>query len=428
MPYGGGLYGAGPYGHSINRRSWTHRLLERLGFDPVFADAAVQVHTYDGAAWSYDTDLSSALVSYTVTYGRRDANSRCEALTATLVLATARAPVPLPVATRIRVTLSADVCAALGISTDVGVRFTGEVTEPTVDHAAGLTQLACVGRLGRAYRRSVDGITWPVEDDADRIDRILSAVSVDVGAIDPGSVDVAAPTQPETVGSLVEVVEASALGRVIEQPTGAVDYHDAEHRRGLPVAVTLDSADVFRQVTWTQRLASLLNRVDVKIAAGTVHTTTDTESADNARYGLWPGTTDTVLTTPLDAFELGTEIVGRRADPSWSLPDLTVDLTRTVDPDDLPHVLALTHGSLVALTDLPAGFPLPDGQVYVEGYTETATPRRWQMSVSVSDPAYSAAGVRWVDIPDTDAYQWQDIDLDVSWFDTARVYDPADLL
>lgn len=410
-------------------RWWTQRLAAALGLDPAGDQPVVEVRTYDHATdtWTLDPDLSNALTGYTITAGRRTATARTEPLTATLGFATARVPATPAIATRLQVALSDAVATALGLTPDQAVRFTGEVTDPTVDHDARRTSLVCVGRLARALRRPADGTSWPVEDDGDRVARILTAVDVQAGTIDAGTVALATPDRLDVAGKLLDQVTASSLGQLFEQPTGDVDWHDAEHRRDTPVHMTLPASSVLRRVSWSQRLDTLVNDLDVKTAAGTVVTVTDPESADPARYGPWPGTADTILTSTLDAYALGVDIVGRRADPSWQLPDLTVDLLRTIPLADLPDALTLRHASLVALTSLPAGCPVP-GEVYVEGWTETATPRTWQLQTNVSDPLLSGTGIRWIDWPDTDAYQWQDLNPDLTWFDLARITDPADTL
>lgn len=412
-----------------DRRWWTHRLAAAVGLDSLADQPVVQVRTWNGAAFVVDDTLSRALQSYQVTYGRKDATGRVEALTASLVWATPALASTPTVATRLQVALSPAVCAALGLDPVDGIRFTGEVADPAVAYARRLTSAACAGRLGRAHRMPVDGTGWPVEDDGDRIARILPAagVGLQVGTIDSGSVAVATPTRLETVATLLEQVSVSALGQVVEQPSGVVDWHDANHRRTPAIAASLTAGHVLRDVTWTQRLASLVNDLDVKTAAGTVVTIRDPESSDPNRYGPFPASVDTILTSSADAQGLGVDIVGRRADPSWQLPDLTVDLVRTIPTGLLPDVLALRHGSLLELTDLPPTFP-NKGRVFVEGYTETATPRTWQLTMSVSDPLQSGVGIRWIDWPDDDAYQWQDLGADVTWLDLARIYDPADTL
>jgi hypothetical protein len=410
-------------------RWWTHRLAAALGLDPVADQPIVEVRTYDHATdtWTLDPDLSNGLTGYTITHGRKAPTARTEPTTALLGFATARLPATPPIATRLQVALSDAAVAALGLDPDDAIRFTGEVTDPTVDHEARRTSLVCVGRLARNSRRPVDGTAWPVEDDGARIARILAAVAAPAGVIDAGTVNLAVPDRADTAGRLIDQVTASSLGQLLEQPTGAVDWHDAEHRRDTPVHVTLAASAVFKRITWSQRLDTLVNDLDVSTAAGTVVTVTDTESADNTRYGPWPATADTILTSTLDAYAYGVDVVGRRADPSWQLPDLTVDLLRTIPLADLPAVLTLRNASLIALTGLPAGCPVP-AEVYVEGWTETATPRAWQLVASVSDPLISGTGIRWIDWPDTDDYQWQDLNLDVTWFDLARITDPADTL
>lgn len=414
-----------------DRRWWTHRLAAAAGLDPVDSQPVVQVRVWDGSGFVVDDTLSRGLQSYQVTYGRKDTTSRVEPLTCALVWATPALTSTPGVATRLQVALSPAFCDAIGLDPDDGIRFTGEVTDPAVAHARRLTTAATAGRLGRGHRMPVDGTGWPVESDAARIARILPAARVDlqVGTIDPPAVNVAPPTRLETAATLLEKTSTSALGQVVEQPSGVIDWHGPDHRRDPAVAVTLTAGQVLRDVTWSQRLASLVNDLDVKLDDGTVVTITDPESSDPNRYGPWPASIDTILTSTTDAGGLGVDVVGRRADPSWQLPDLTLDLVRTIPiVGTLPAVLALRHGSLLEVTDLPVGFPLAAGRMFVEGYVETATPRTWSLVLQVSDPLQSGVGIRWIDWPDTDAYQWQDLDPDLTWLDLARIYDPADTL
>lgn len=413
----------------VDRRWWTHRLAGAVGLDPADVQPVVEVRTWTDAGWTLDAAMSSALQSYQVTYGRRDPTAKTETLTASLVWATDRLEATPAVATRLQVALSPAVCVLLGLDPDDGIRFTGEVTDPTVAHRTRLTAAACAGRLGRGNRMPVDGVTWPVEFDGARAARILAAAGVDlqVGDIDPGTFELAPPTRPETAANLIDAATASSLGMLLEQPSGYLDWHDAEHRRDPVVAVSLAAGNLFRDTTWSQRVGSLVNDLDVTTAAGVLVSVVDTESSDPNRYGPWPGSLDTILTNPLDAYSIGVDIVGRRADPSWLLPDLQVDLMRTIPLDRLAGVLALRCGSLLEVTDLPADFP-NDGRMFVEGYVETATPRTWSLALSVSDRLQSGVGIRWVDWPDSDDYQWSDLDPDLSWLDLARIFDPADTL
>lgn len=410
----------------VDNRWWTHRLAASLGLDPVAVQPVVQVQTWTGGAWSTDADLSNALAGYQVTYGRNDVRGDVDPIRGTLTLATVRVPTTPAIATRVRVRLCDEVADALGLVDPV--RFTGEVTDPLVDHAAGLTKLVCVGRLGRAYRQPVT-TGWPVETDADRIARILAGTGVDVpvGTIDAGTVTLAAAATDTTAARLVEQVTASTLGQLVEQPDGTVDWHGPDHRRGTVPALTLAAAAVFRAITWSQRMADLVNRVTVKVAAGPQYTVDMPWSVDpSTGYGPYPASIDTLLTSELDARTLAARIVARRFLPCWQLPDLQVDLVRTLPLAQLPTVLELRHGHRVELADLPAGCPVPP-RVFIEGWTETATPRAWRWSATVSDPIQSGVAVRWIDVPQTGARTWADVDPTLTWLDALRIEDPDDL-
>lgn len=415
----------------LDRRWWTHRLAASVGLDPVTIQPVVEVRRWDPVAtdWHVDDALSAALAGYQVTYGRDDARGDVDALRATLTLATVRVPETPAIGTLLQVRLCDAVAIQLGLD-DGQIRFTGEVTDPAVDYDAGLTKLVCVGRLGRAYRQPLSTAGWPAEDDGARISRILAALP---GVVDPptsvdaGTITLAAPTRDDTAGRLVEQVTASTLGQLVEQPGGNLEWHGPNHRRGATPKLTLAAAAVFRRIVWSQRMADLVNRVTIKYAGGGQVTVDMPWSVDPVTgYGPYPASIDSILTTELDARTLAAQIVARRFTPAWQLPDLQVDLLRTVPLADLPTVLALRHGDRLQLTGLPSGCPVPD-RVFVEGWTETATPRAWRWSASVSDPIQSGVAVRWTDVPQTGARTWQDVKPGLTWLDALRIENPDDL-
>lgn len=410
-------------------RFWTHRLAATLGLDPVGDQPIVELHTRAPGAtvWTHDTTMSTALRGYTINHGRRDARSRPDAATASLELVTAFMPAALELGTGVRVQLCDAVATELGLTGEDHIRFTGEVTDTATRHRQRVTAVVAAGRSGRLGRLGVDVTGWPAEPDTDRVERILDAVGLDTGDMGADGPTLAAPTQPAGARALLDMVATSSGGVVLEQPDGAVDYQGPEYRRGRTPAVTLDAGDVLSEVSWEQHVATVVNDVTVSTAAGVLVRVTDPFSADPVTgYGPYPTAVSTELVSADLARELGTLLVGRYARPAWQLPAL-VATDRTVTTDQRAGLLRLRCGDRLELTDLPAACPVP-GVVIVEGWTETAAPRRWALAVAVSDPVLSGVAVRWIDVPNTDAYQWQDVDPDVTWWDLTRVEDPGGLL
>lgn len=408
---------------------WTSQLATALELDPATVQPVVELRTYAGGTWSTELALSLALAGYSVTYGRRSGVGPADALVCVLELATARLTTTPQIADRIRLQLADLVATALELEPGDAIRFTGEVTDVEVDHGAHLTRVTCVGRLARAGRVQVDPTLWPVELDAERIARVLAAAPLGLtpGTIDAGGVPLATPDRPDTVRTLLAQVTESTGGQLLENLTGAVDYHDAEHRRGRVPALTLAAADVFRAITWTQRVGDVVNDVTVEyVDPEPVEVrVTDPVSADPLDgLGPYPATVKTLLTNPDDAYALGALLVGRSARPAWQLPDLTVDLIRTLDLVQLRRALELRHGERVALTGFPAGCPIP-GVVIVEGWTETATPSSWRMSITATDPLLAGVSLRWMDV--TPTLRWSDVDPTTTWLDVARMESPTDL-
>lgn len=408
-------------------RYWTNRLADTLGLYDV--QPVVEVRRWAGGSWVLDADLSHALAGYSVTYGRPGATGPADPIKATLTLATRLAPTTPEAATRLQVALCEPVATALGLTPDEAVRFTGEVTDPAVNHANRLTTLVCAGRLGRANRTPVDGSAWPVEDDGARVERIVAATGLGMAVTaDPGTVNLAAPTRTEPGAKLLDLVINSAGGQVVEQPHGVIDWHDANRRRGVNPALTLTASEVFRSITWAQRVGEVVNAATIKTASGATVEVVDAYSASSETgYGPYPASVDTALVDEEDAYALGTLLVGRRSRPAWSLPDVIVDLLRTVPLDDLPPLLRLRHGNRLLLDGLPAACPVPP-KVFVEGWTETATPRAWRLTVGVSDPMLSGVSPRYIDVPATEAYRYADVDPTMTYFGVARTEDPAELL
>lgn len=398
-----------------------------------------QWHSPDPATptgWVVDVDRSSALTAWQATTGRGDATGKPPPITVTLQLAAAFAAAP-ELGDVFRIVTTAAIWGT-GLTGTKRVRWTGEVTDVVHDPRTGRIVVTGVGRLARNGRRPLDPRGYPTELDGARVARILLAAGADLGVLDGGAVKLLAPTEASTPAStLLDAVSESTTGLVVERRTGAVDYHDAEHRRGVPVTATLAATQVLSAFTWAKRAGDVVNVCDVGYGrAGESVRVVDHDSVDTVEE--YPEQRSTLLVDASDAYALGSTIVGRRAWPAWQLPSVTVDLRNTItDPALRTQLLQLALGDRLRLTGLPPGGDFTEAELFVEGVTElvavepragdgdtrTAAERTsWLLTFSVSDPALSGVSLRWRDVPPDVA--WDDVDPGVSWLDLSRTETP----
>lgn len=407
----------------VQRPFVSHTLLATAGLDVEADQPAFQWHDY-AAGWALDDLRSRALMGWTITTGRPGPRDRVAPAVVTVTLAAwgeyAAAGLP-QLGQRFRLTLS-PLLTALGLASADLPRFTGEVTDVDLDPHTRVLTVTGVGRYARQGRQPVDGTGWPVEREGARVARILAAIGAEAGTLDAGRLDLAAPATAGVGAQLVDTVSDSTTGQLVEQRDGRLDWHDADHRRDAPTVLTLDAGELLRGFRWSQRVGDLTNAVTVRYAGGEVHVE---DTASVTARGAYPASLDTLLTRPAAAQAVGGLIVGRYGDPVWLLPAVLVDLLRTLDPAELPAGVGLAHGDKVQLSGLPAGGPYAERGAYVEGVTETLTPRAWRLTVTVADEQLAGAPMRWRDVPN--GVRWTDVTDGLRWLDVATIQDPADL-
>jgi hypothetical protein len=84
-------------------------------------------------------------------------------------------------------------------------------------------------------------------------------------------------------------------------------------------------------------------------------------------------------------------------------------------------VLALLNGSRVIIDDLPAGGPYTQFQGIVEGWSETFTPGRHLVTLSLSDPRYSYQTVPWSGVEPT--LTWGNVNTTIQWYNVVNADD-----
>jgi len=129
------------------------------------------------------------------------------------------------------------------------------------------------------------------------------------------------------------------------------------------------------------------------------------------------------VSTPIqgasDATAYAVGVVGRRSRPRWRIPNLEVDVLRTLDAEARDALLVAEASTLVRLVGMPTTAPFATSQLWLEGWTETYSRRAWRMSLAVSPRGLTGSLARWIDVPLT----WRTDPLDpatvetLSWLD-----------
>lgn len=434
-------------------------ILVSLGLDPEADGPLIEWRTPDdGGDWITDADRSHGLISYATTYGRPDARSKVPPGQVSMRGAREIAEAP-DLGDLFRITLCDPAAAALGLTEDEAARFTGEITDVTLDQAGRTWTAIGVGTLARKARRALDlTLSGTAAADVQWLDVITGLDLADiVDEVETTLTLLAAPSAPAPGSTLLDVIASSTLGQTVQDLDGLVSWHDPEHRRGAIPVLTLGASEILNQITWAKHVGSVVNVAIVNYRGGTI---TVTDHASVGARGEYPLTVTTTLTTASDARALGSLIVGRFSTPAWDLPILTVDVPRTVDPAHLAEVLEIRHADRLTITDLPAEGPIAGASdFYVEGFGETAARYVWRLGLSVSDPRLSGVSIRWIDVLAPDfppvtvdgghsgdggpftltidgghsgdvggsQLPWENVYHAIRWLDVAAMEDPADL-
>lgn len=370
-------------------------------------------------------DLDPGLVGpVTIRHGRDDVDDQPTASTASFTIEATAAALPT-IGDEVTVDLGADAVVYFTAPLSAVRRFYGHVTDLTAIPARGVNgrafvRVVAVAPLATLGRTLVGDTPWPSELDGVRADRVLDLVAaanpaIVVDDVDPGFYDVRArDVDRKAALGLLQELARDTLGILVGLRSGAIAYHDAEHRRNAPVRVTVNASEALADTAWVQDLAGLTN--DVTVAYGAAEPQAEVEVVDEVsvvafgRYGVR-------LATQLDdetgAAALASALIGRGSRPAWRIENLTVELLRSVDTVNAAILLDLEVSDLVAVTGFPTTGPFVTSSLWVEGWTETIARDEWTLVLNVSGFAYGGPPARWLDI-DGDV-SWAEVPADVSW-------------
>lgn len=412
----------------------SHSLLARLGLNPDSTRLFLWQDATGSTTYATSTARSQGLIAYKVDGGRVDARSRTSALRVTCELARALCTAP-DIGDRFRITLDTAAAAAMGLTTDQAVRFTGMVTDVQDNPAQGIVRVAGVGRMVARLSRTVLLSSYvPDQLDGDRARSVLLDAGYTSGDITAsgGWFRLPVPEVPEgqteaavTAQSYLDAVSDSTLAQLVEERTGKVRWATLDQRGEATSAATLDSGELLNDFEWRKGIGDVLNAATAGSSRSGDQAVVDGASIQDLDGMIYDANVSGVHRCAYPALALAGTIVALFSSPRYRLPALEVDLVRSLSTADAAAVVKLSHGQRIDVTGLPTGGPYTSTAAYVEGWSEQALPRSWRMTLNVTDPYLSADSVTIGDAPV--GLEWSEVDPDLTFLDAAHITTPGGL-
>jgi hypothetical protein len=195
-----------------------------------------------------------------------------------------------------------------------------------------------------------------------------------------------------------------------------------------PLPIPVDACWVVWEPTWETSSANIINHVSVeygpKPEEGDRPVLTVSNPGSITRYGRRHTFLGGGIADVDSAMERAGMILGVHAQPRWNMASVDILLRETADP--FPF-LNLRCGDKVHLTGVPTPSPEPAPVLIVEGWTHLLDGDNDTLTLYVSDPLYSYAGVAWTALP-ADEPRWIDLPPALVWTDAityTRLIAPA---
>lgn len=345
----------------------------------------------------------------------------------------------------VTVELSPAMLAALDLTTPAlaADRFVGTVTDAGLLPARGVVEVTAAGPKARAALIPIGDEPWPAELDGDRAERILTAITtadptIVLGSIDAGTVTVLSrDVDRQPAAALLDDLAAFTGGDCWETRAGELEWHDARHRQDVTPTVELAARHVLIDPRFIKNFEGLVTDLTVGYGLpvfdpvdGSTTQATVRVADSTAPLQQLASRVSTPIESADDATAYGVGIVGRRSRPRWRVPNLEVDVLRTLDADAREALLVAEPSTLLRLVGMPTTAPFTTSQLWVEGWAETYTRYAWRMSLAVSPRGLTGALPRWIDVPltwrpdpllpATETLAWNDAPFaGYSWIGTA---------
>jgi hypothetical protein len=380
----------------------------------------------------------------TITHGRGAVGDGPTASTCTLALVTP-AMVDLTPGDRIRV------------DGDTVTRFTGTVTDLGLSHidyrtgAEAVVNVTAVGAVADLGTRNIGDRPWPEQTVAARAANILTSAGVPfliqgdpTVRVNPQDVDFHSAL--DLIGALAEDTGAA----VFDTPAGEVVFQHYAARAqtwqwfrwvdeppdatwdvqtdlwsdmvvvspAAPLPIPVDACWVVWEPTWETSSANIINHVSVEYGpevegGGSRAVLTGSNPDSITRYGRRHVYLGGNIADVDSAMERAGMVLDVHAHPRWNMASLEILLLETADP--FPF-LALRCGDKLHLTSVPKPTPDPGPVLIVEGWTHLLDGNNDSLTLYVSDPLYSYAGITWSAMP-PDEPRWMDVVPTLVWTD-----------
>jgi hypothetical protein len=397
------------------------------------------VHVLRDSAW-VELDPCTVDMVAQISHGRAAVGDGPTASTCTLALVTPTMPDLTP-GDRIRV------------EGDTMVRFTGTITDLSlthIDRRAGreaLVNVTAVGAVATLGARDIGEQPWPEQTVAARAGTILTAAGVPhLVQGDPTIRVTRLDVDRRTALDLIGELASDAGAAVFDTPDGEVVFQHYAARAqtwqwfrwadeppdatwdtqtvvwadmvvvspAAPLPVPVDACWVVWEPTWETSSANIINHVTVeygpKPEQGDRPALTVSNPGSIARYGRRHTFLGGGIADPDSALERAAAILDIHAHPRWNMASLDILLRETADP--FPF-LGLRCGDKLHLTGVPDPSPEPAPVLIVEGWTHLLDGDNDTLTLYVSDPLYSYAGITWSALPP--ALRWADVAPGVIW-------------
>jgi hypothetical protein len=339
-------------------------------------------------------------------------------------------------------------------------RFTGNITDITVEHLYSLTgtpvtavSIIAMGNL-RELGRYVDAGSFSAQSLQNRVDAILTGTGLTYTAEADPELDLTAYAPgPTVVRDLLDELCEWTGATVYDTPDGRI-WFESYTRRGYdystatwsdmgtttwagtvglwseqygatsaaPTPVVLPSAAVVWSPTWTANLETIVN--DVTVTYGTADpqaSVTVTDSASIAIHGPNEVRLETGLADLTAATRRAQGILTAQGDQRYQIGKVEV-LLELLTAGQRTSVLGLKAGARVIVQELPQPAPFSEFLGVVEGWGELHQPDRVSLTLALSDPRYSYAVVSWGQAPATAT--WGGVPVSKKWSD---IIQPTDL-
>jgi hypothetical protein len=272
----------------------------------------------------------------------------------------------------------------------VGGNSTGDCFRGTLSHVAAHSTALSAARLLDHYNAGRHGLAGERTDQ--RIGRIGDWVGIPSAdrALDVGDSTVSAQAtsgrQPLEVMREVEKAEAGVL---YISGDNKLTLHNRSRRYNTTPAVTLTGQQIFGDLQFPGDDFGLTNDMTVTRSNDNEVRAVDQTSIDE--FGLYRDTLQIPAVDDSAALAAAQWRVGNYGTPRTRVPNVTVDLHKleSTAPSQVALLLAADISTKLRLSSLPSQAPTSTVDVFIEGGTETITPKFWRITFNTSPGDFS---------------------------------------